>query len=179
MKRITLPKILRTKRLLLKPIDWDNFDAWMEFIESPEALTYIPFINPTTEDCNNWIARQQKRYEEQKGGLYGIFYENTLVGQCGLLLQNVENEELIEIGYHIIPRYWKLGFATEAAIAWRDYAFENKLDTQLISIIHKDNLNSQAVALRNRFTRSKSIDFLDLPCYIYRLTYEDWLHLKD
>jgi len=38
------------------------------------------------------------------------------VGQCGLLIQNIENVDCLEIGYSILPQYWGLGYVTEAAM---------------------------------------------------------------
>jgi len=51
---------------------------------------------------------------------------NLLVGQCGLLIQSVQNIERLEIGYSILPEYWYNGYASESAIKCKNYAFENK-----------------------------------------------------
>jgi RimJ/RimL family protein N-acetyltransferase len=41
---------------------------------------------------------------------------NRLVGQCGLLIQNIDNIERLEIGYSILPEFWNQGFASESAM---------------------------------------------------------------
>jgi ribosomal-protein-alanine N-acetyltransferase len=37
------------------------------------------------------------------------------VGQCGILVQTIENVERLEFGYAILPEFWNKGFVSEAA----------------------------------------------------------------
>lgn len=54
-----------------------------------------------------------------------------------------------EIGYLLAYRHWHKGYATEAAIACREYGFEKLHFDALYSIIRDTNVASQNVALRN------------------------------
>lgn len=47
------------------------------------------------------------------------------IGDCGITIQNIDGEMLPEIGYHIHKKYWRRGFAKEAAQATRDWVFQN------------------------------------------------------
>ncbi len=69
-----------------------------------------------------------------------------MVCQCDLLLQKIENKLEIEVGYHVIQKYWGMGYATEAAQLFLDFAIENKLAQSVIAIIHPNNLKSIRVA---------------------------------
>jgi RimJ/RimL family protein N-acetyltransferase len=95
-----------------------------------------------------------------------------LVGQCGLLKQTLDGRTELEIGYHIIPRFRGRGFATEAARAFKQYAFDNNLSDSIVSIIHVDNVRSQRVAEKNGMQReSKTEEFgvmPGVPHYVYR-----------
>jgi len=82
---------------------------------------------------------------------------NRLVGQCGLLIQSIENIERLEVGYAIIPEFWNKGCASEAAIKCKNSAFENNFTNSLISMIHIDNLGSEKVALKNRMIFEEKI----------------------
>jgi len=53
---------------------------------------------------------------------------NRLIGNGGLI-QGKKNNELVEIGYEIAPEFQGHGFATEAAQAMIDIAFENGAKT--------------------------------------------------
>ncbi|MEM8531784.1 MAG: GNAT family N-acetyltransferase [Chloroflexota bacterium] len=59
---------------------------------------------------------------------------NQFVGQCGLVLQEVENRSEVEIGYLFLRKLWGQGLATEAACACRDYGFDQLGFTRLISL---------------------------------------------
>ena len=46
-----------------------------------------------------------------------------MIGDCGLILQSIGNTIKPEIGYHIQKTYQRKGYAKEAAIVVRDWAF--------------------------------------------------------
>lgn len=94
---------------------------------------------------------------------------NTLIGQCGLLAQTVDDIEELEIGYSILPKYWKKGYASEAAKKCKKYAFENGFAKSLISIIHIDNIPSQKVAANNGMYLDKTTTYKDNPVHIFRV----------
>jgi RimJ/RimL family protein N-acetyltransferase len=52
----------------------------------------------------------------------------------------------LEVGYHVLPEFQGLGYATEAAAASRDFARAVLGARRLIAIIHPDNKPSQRVA---------------------------------
>ena len=56
--------------------------------------------------------------------------------------------EVPEIGYLLRKDCWHRGYATEAAAACRDYAFETLGFDRVWSIIRENNLPSQRVARR-------------------------------
>ncbi|MBI5273723.1 MAG: GNAT family N-acetyltransferase [Chlamydiales bacterium] len=52
-----------------------------------------------------------------------LIRDHQLIGFVGLITQNIDGEEKIELGYRLDPAYWGKGYATEAAIAVSDYVF--------------------------------------------------------
>jgi len=97
-----------------------------------------------------------------------------LVGQCGLLVQEVDGTEELEIGYSILPKFWNRGYATEAAKKCRDFAFINSYTDSLISIVHKENIKSEKVALKNGMLQTKQTVFKDMPVNIFRIDKNNW-----
>ncbi len=61
-------------------------------------------------------------------------------------MQNIDGEQLPEIGYHIHKDFWRQGFATEAAAAVRDWAFENTKYDCLYSYMKYLNVPSYKTA---------------------------------
>ena len=101
---------------------------------------------------------------------------NEFIGQCGLLVQEVDGAEELEIGYSILPRHWNKGYATEAAIKCRDFAFSNAFKDSLISIVHIENFKSEKVALKNGMIKIHQTIFKESPVNIFRINKVDWLN---
>ena len=70
-------------------------------------------------------------------GLYAVIHKSDqrFIGFTGLINQNIDDEEYVELGYRLNPNYWGKGLATEAARAVCDYAFNQLSLDPLISII--------------------------------------------
>jgi [ribosomal protein S5]-alanine N-acetyltransferase len=75
----------------------------------------------------------------------------------------------MEIGYHLLPKFWHGGYASEAAIACKDFAFKNNLSESLISIIHPKNIASQKVAIKNGMTLDKETSWREMKVWIFRI----------
>ena len=100
---------------------------------------------------------------------------NLLIGQCGLLIQSIQNVERLEIGYSILPKYWHKGYASESAIKCKNYAFENNLSDSLISMVHVENIGSEKVALKNGMILEQKIDSYEgSPVNIFRIDKKKW-----
>lgn len=179
---------ISTERLYFRKLSISDIADWKEFFNDKEMLRFIGF-NKNVDNFSHskkWIEKQLWRYEHDQFGHHALIDKktNNLVGQCGLLTQNVNGKDEIEIGYHILPSYCNCGYATEAAMKVRDYAFK-KLDiASLISIIHKDNIASSKVAEKIGMKQSEEVkDFpSDLLSYgsfvIYRIDKKIWENIK-
>jgi RimJ/RimL family protein N-acetyltransferase len=101
-------------------------------------------------DSEAWLQRQRARYERDGHGLWlvSLRADGTPVGQVGLAMQEVEGERRPEIGWLLYRPFWGQGYATEAAAATRDLAFERWRYPEVISLIRPVNEPSQRVALR-------------------------------
>ena len=162
---------LSTPRLDFRQLNMNDTDALMEFFNSAEALKYFPMIKQgVRQEAIDWITRMEKRYADHGVGLWALSDKRTgtFVGQCGLLVQDIDNKTELEIGYSLNPSAWGNGYATEAAIACKKYVTDNKLAPSIISIIHIDNAPSQKVAERNGMKRDKQVMWREIPVYIYR-----------
>jgi [ribosomal protein S5]-alanine N-acetyltransferase len=163
---------IESDRLTYRKVTQTDFDAWLPFFYDPTSTTFLGTFNGTHEErCQSWIDRINWRYSNQNG-LMALIDKNTnaLVGQCGLLKQIVDEIDEIEIGYHILPQYRRMGYASEAAIRCKQYAFDNNLTASIISIIHPDNFKSAAVATKNGMAIEKQSTHHDMPTNIFRIS---------
>ena len=160
----------QSERLIFRELTMDDVDTWMEFINSPEAVKFLG-IPMERQSAIIWMERAKRRYEDFGMGMWALIDKQSgeMVGNCGLLVQDVDGQQELEIGYHLIPRFWKKGYATEAAKACKEFAFTHNLSDYVISIIHVENFNSQHVAERNGMKVWKQTTFRDWPVFIYRV----------
>ncbi len=142
---------LETQRLRFRKLVEADVDWWMEYIRSAEAIRFMPFTLGSRDDAAFMIQRSLDRYAADGSGLHAILRleDGAPVGQCGLLTQIVDDEPELEIGYQLLPRYWGMGYAREAAVACRCFAQEHRLAPSVISLIDPGNARSQAVARSN------------------------------
>ena len=119
--------MIETERLLLREYTMDDFDALYEIMSDPETMQHYPapFDEARTR---RWIEWNIENYEQYGFGLWAVVLKETgmFIGDCGITIQNIDGDMLPEIGYHINKRYWRQGFAKEAAIAVRNWVFRNK-----------------------------------------------------
>lgn len=163
---------LESDRLLFRKLEEEDFDTWLEFFQNPLWNKYWE-VKPMTpeEHCRQWFDKNFYRYNKRLGGM-NVLVDKTsgaFIGQCGLLIQTVDNREELEVAYSIMIPQWNKGYATEAAKKCIDVAFENDWRDSLISIIHINNIESQTVAIKNGLTWDYRTTYDNNPVNIFRI----------
>lgn len=142
--------ILETDRLCFREMEQSDFAALCEILQD-ETVMYAYEHAFTDEEVMDWLHRQRQRYQQYGFGLWAVILKENdqMIGQCGITMQDYQGKEVPEVGYLFQKAYWKKGYATEAAIACKQYAFEKLQIKEVYSIIRENNLPSQNVARRN------------------------------
>ena len=108
----------QSKRLSFRKVKSSDYAQWLPFHEEPLSRQYWSGLpeNPKVA-CEVQFKAIFKRYGGGLGGMNALILksENRLVGLCGLLVQEVDGQRELEIGYSILPEVWGNGLATEAA----------------------------------------------------------------
>lgn len=138
--------ILETERLLLREMVPGDVDDLLAVFSDAETMRFYP--KPLDhQGAQAWIERNRRRYSKDGFGLWALMLKTgRLIGDCGLVAQEVDGVEAVEIGYHVHRDLWGQGLATEAARACRDYGFSRLKRDKLISLIHPANTASRRVA---------------------------------
>lgn len=159
-----------SQRLYFRKVLTSDFNDWLPFHQEPLSTQFWDGLPKDPETaCKEQFESIFQRYEQKLGGMNALISkkENILIGLCGLLLQEVNGKQELEIGYSILPNYWKQGFAFEAAHKCKDFAFSHHLSDHLISIIHIDNIPSQKVALKNGMLIENTTSYKNNPVHIF------------
>jgi RimJ/RimL family protein N-acetyltransferase len=176
--------MLETSRLLLRQPGLDDLDALTELLADPEVMRYIG-LGETGDrlDAEAQLARMQRAWSLDGFGRFIVVRrsDRAVLGRVGLLAwdpgtwQNGTRAELgadaeLELGWTLRRQAWGVGYATEAALAVRDWAFSELAPRRLISLIHPGNGRSVRVAtkLGERFER-EVITFRGVPAALYGL----------
>ena len=118
--------VIETERLLLREMNDDDFQALYEVLADSEIMQHYPYAFDENR-VRNWIERNIERYRVFGFGLWAVCLKETdeMIGDCGLTMQLIKGEIKPEIGYHIRADKQRKGYAKEAAIAVRDWTFNN------------------------------------------------------
>ena len=162
--------ILETERLLLRELSPDDFDALFAIWGDAETMLYYP--QPYNRQMlAAALERQINSYAQNGYGLWAMILkrEQKLIGDCGLLHQEVAGVSELEVGYHVNKNYWGQGFAPEAARACFDYGFNQLGHRRMISMIRPENMPSRRVAEKNGLRLDKELFWKDSTHYVYVL----------
>lgn len=162
--------VLETPRLRLRELEQSDFDELYAMLSDPLVMRYYPSTRDVKQ-TQEWIDWMRERYVTLGYGLWTAQLRSSgeFVGQCGLLLQHIDGKDEIEVGYLFKSQHWHRGYATEAARASRDYAFQALGCQHVISLIRPVNLPSRAVAERNAMSIWKTTTFRGLETLVYRV----------
>ena len=118
--------IIETERLFLREMKENDFDALYEVLAVSDIMRHYPYTFDESR-VRNWIQRNIERYRIFGFGLWAVCLKETgeMIGDCGLTMQLIDGEIKPEIGYHIRADKQRNGYAKEAAIAVRDWTFNN------------------------------------------------------
>lgn len=167
--------VLETERLILRHLTMDDVDAVFAVIGDPETMKVFGKAL-TREDAVRWVTRSQERYRTDGFSLYAVVLKSNgeVIGNCGVIRQDIEGESLLEVGYHFRRDHWGHGYATEAARACMEYAFGRLGAAKVISLILAENVPSRRVAERNGMSVERQVTFHDLPHLMYAIAREDY-----
>lgn len=165
--------ILETPRLLLREFEPNDADALARVLTDAETMRYYP-APLDRAGVEQWIARNRVRYASDHYGLWAMILKESreLIGDCGLIRQEVDGTVEVEIGYHVRRDLWGRGLAPEAAAACRDYGFSQLRAKRLISLIRPENTPSRRVAEKVGLTLWKTVDWRGLDHCVYLIRSE-------
>lgn len=140
--------VIETEHLLLREMRENDFDALYRVLADSDIMQHYPYAFDDAR-VRGWINRNIERYKILGFGLWAVCLKDTgeMIGDCGLTMQLINGEIKPEIGYHIRADKQRKGYAKEAAIAVRDWTFNNTPFNSVYSYMKYTNEPSAKTAI--------------------------------
>ena len=140
--------ILRTQRLLLRPLTVQDEEWMIRLHQDPEVMRFSPKGVLSDEEVRKALSESFLSYERYGFGRYSCWLQEsaTPIGFCGVLHVEIDGIAYPELGYRLFPSFWSKGYATEAATAIKEDVFTRERLPQIYSLIDPCNTRSIRVA---------------------------------
>ena len=146
---------LETPRLVVRDKRPDDFDFIASLYADETVMRWIgggtTLARDETEARFFRILEIEREPAHERWDSFKILARKTdgvRVGQAGMLRCAIDGVPDVEIGWWLAPFAWGAGYATEAALALRDFAFGELYLDHLSIVLQAENARSVAVARR-------------------------------
>src|SRR4028119_1201674 len=134
--------IAQTERLFLRHFHILDYESMFSIFGDSEVMRFGDGVQ-TKEWIQRWLMTRLDHYHQERGfGPYAVVEQKNreVIGYCGLFFfPDVNGQPEIELGYRLARAKWSKGYATEAAFAVRDFAFQTLGVKRLIAMIDPQN----------------------------------------
>lgn len=147
--------MIETERLLLRKPRVEDAHDLLAAYSDPETVRFLGDGSTSSlVEVEAGIAQWLERWDSWGLSLLALERreDGWVLGRAGFLRWAPETWEVggdeVEIGWMLAREHWGRGYATEAALALRDWAFGEAGLTRLISLVQPENVRSIRVAER-------------------------------
>ena len=170
--KLSMKIFVETERLILREVVKTDIKGMFELDSNPIVHKYLGPPITTMEQAAANIQHIRKQYAELGNGRWAIIEKSTneFMGWSGLKLNtDAMNglQNIHDIGYRLIPRFWGKGYATESAFASLDYAFNTLKLNKVYAAADIDNHASNHILTKIGLERTDEFIFFGRPHYFY------------
>jgi RimJ/RimL family protein N-acetyltransferase len=139
--------MIETERLVLRMFRESDTDAYAEMVADPEVMQFLGKPMSRQEAWRN-MAMVLGHWHLRGFGFWAVEEKESgeMVGRVGCW--QPEGWPGLEVGWALRRGFWGRGYATEAARASANYAFDELGQARVLSLIAPENVNSIRVAER-------------------------------
>ena len=167
--------MLETKRLILREMKKEDTEAFLDIFSDPIAMQYFGVIFDLAQ-MKTWVQSNLEHQAKYGFSLLTVVLKQNdeIIGDCGLETTEIESELVVGIGFDFRRKYWNKGYATEAAMAVRDYGFKKYNFDKISAWINPENVASQRVAEKIGMIKVKSVLRGGKPYALYSIEKKSW-----
>jgi RimJ/RimL family protein N-acetyltransferase len=157
-----LPLQIETKRLLLRrwlPADRATF---AQLNADPQVMEFLPQLL-TRAESDDFADRIERHFEQHGFGFWAVEADGVapFIGFVGLAVPRFEAAftPCVEVGWRLAAQYWGHGYASEAAAAAMQFAFQHLGLDEIVSFTVPENWRSRRVMERIGMRHDPAEDF--------------------
>lgn len=163
---------LQTKRLRLVPCGLNHLTP-IHLLWTNKQIKRFLFDDQTISvaDARQFIESSERNFAASGWGIWLIYLANNRqepIGFVGLL--DSENVFAPRLLYGLHPDYWEQGFATEAARAVLDHAFDRLGLPKVVSDVDESNIASVRILGKLGMRQTKKAAVNSLPILYFEIT---------
>lgn len=146
--RQMLPDTIATERLKLRPYRFSDVPEMYAYVQESDGNRFLEGSRaPLTEEETEAIIARHILVDKDQRNVWAIAIDDLPIG--AITINFAKERRIAEIGYHVKKSLWGQGYASEAAKAVVNTAFETCEVLQRIQAnIHPENEGSIRVAKR-------------------------------
>lgn len=135
---------LETARLRFRELSIDDLEPLRFVFEDAEVMRFSVTGPIKGDEVLNFIQYIIGEREKNAFGVYTLVHKDSgdLIGICGLNPIEIDDRLEVEVLYRLAKAYWQNGYATEAAKAIMNYAFDAFGLISIIAIVDPENTAS-------------------------------------
>lgn len=163
---------IETKRLILRKFTLNDVEDVFNFSSNPDVTKYtgdLGFVK-THSDAKNIIENiWLKEYEKYGYARLALVEKESqqVIGFNGIKF--LDDFQMPDLGYRMLPEYWGQGYATESSQAIIDYIKVNMDIKELMAMTLKENIASQNVLLKLGFVHTHNQVANGIDVHIFNL----------
>ncbi len=169
--------LIKTQRLLIRPPCETDFADLYKLQSDPQVMQYIGRGIRDQEAVAKGLAQALTHQQKYGFSLGSVFDQASgyFIGRAGLIhLGYDDNAKEIEVAYALCPAYWKMGYATEIAMALIEWGFQHLPLDALVAITHPDNQQSQHVLEKAGLRKIKEVEIYNVQHCYYEIQRSYW-----
>ncbi|HET8839900.1 MAG TPA: GNAT family protein [Ktedonobacteraceae bacterium] len=175
--------ILRTRRLVLREFEEEDWQAILTYRSDPDYLRYYPWTQRTEPDVRAYVRQLLGQREEEPRTRFQLVItlasNGQLIGNAGIRMKEAQDREA-DIGYELDPGSWGCGYATEVADAFLTFGFRElglhriwawciAENTASAHVLEKVGMQQEGRLRENRWMKDRWWDTL-----LYAILVHEW-----
>ena len=144
-----IPDKLETDRLVIRPFLHKDLVLFTEFLLDQNATKYLTFTkDQLTIDGAKLLFNAVIDSYSTDNPIFALAItlkkDVQFIGSCGF--SPIDDEKTVESYYSLLPKYWGIGYVTEALKKIIEYAFDHLGIKKIVAYVNPENTRSLNVA---------------------------------